>query len=158
LQRIRTASPGFLTTNVAVTRVSLVAAGYDVPRAKAFQNELLDRLSGLSGIESAAFAAVTPLGYATYSSSPIAVDGYQPSPDEQPDVEYNQVGPGYLATLGIPLLSGREFARSDDENALLVAIVNRTMMMRYWGGQDPIGHRLQVKGRWLRVVGVAADS
>jgi predicted permease len=112
----------------------------------------------LPGIESVAFAAVTPLGYIGYSSSPIAVDGYQASPDEQPEVEYNQVGPGYLATLGIPLLSGREFARSDDENAPLVAIVNRTMAMRYWAGQDPIGRRLQVKGRWARVVGVAADS
>jgi hypothetical protein len=115
-------------------------------------------LSGLPGIESAAFAAVTPLGYAGFSSWPIAVDDYQPSPDEQTEVEYNQVGPGYLATLGIPLLSGREFARSDDENAALVAIVNRTMMMRYWVGQDPIGRRLQGKGRWVRVVGVAADS
>ena len=86
------------------------------------------------------------------------MDGYEPSPDEQPEVEYNQVDPEYLATLGIPLLSGREFARTDDEKAPLVAIVNRTMMTRYWGGQDPIGHRLQVKGQWARVVGVAADS
>ena len=158
LHRIRTTSPGFSTTRVAVTGVSLVVSGYDAPRAKTFQNELIDRLSGLPGIESAAFAAVTPLGYAGYSSSPIAVDGYQPSPNEQPEVEYNQVGPRYLATLGISVLSGREFARSDDENAPLVAIVNRTMMMRYWGGQDPIGSRLKVKGRWVRVVGVAADS
>ncbi len=158
LQKIRTTSPGFSMTSVAVTGVSLVAAGYDAPRAKAFQKELIDRLSGLPGVESAAFAAVTPLGYASYPSSPIAVDGYQPSPDEQPEVEYNQVGPGYLATLGIPLLSGREFARTDDENAPLAAIVNRTMMMRYWRGQDPIGRRLQVKERWARVIGVAADS
>jgi len=158
LQRIRTTRTGFSSTSVAVTGVSVVAAGYDVPRAKTFQNELVDRLIGLPGIESAAFGAVTPLGYASFPSSPIAVDGYQPSPDEQTEVEYNQVGPGYLATLGIGLLSGREFARSDDENAPLVAIVNRAMMMRYWGGQDPIGHRLQLNGRWLRVVGVAADS
>jgi macrolide transport system ATP-binding/permease protein len=158
LQRIRSTSPGFSTTSVVVTGVSVVAAGYDVPRAKTFQNELIDRLNGLPGIESAAFAAVTPLGYAGYQSSPIAVDGYQPSPDEQPEVEYNQIGLRYLATLGIPLLSGREFARSDDENVPLVAIINRTMMMRYWGGQDPIGRRLKVKGRWARVVGVAADS
>ena len=157
LQRIRHANPGF-STSVAVTGVSVVAADYDVPRAKTFQNELIDRLSGLPGIESATFAAVTPLGYMSFASSPIEVDGYQPAPNEQLEVEYNQVGPGYLATLGIPLLSGREFARSDDENAALVAIVNRTMMMRYWGGQDPIGRRLQVKGRWVRVVGVAADS
>jgi MacB-like periplasmic core domain len=138
--------------------VSLVAAGYDVPRAKIFQDELIDHLSLLPGIESAAFAAVTPLGYKTYPSTPISVDGYQPSLEEQPAVEYNQVSPGYFTTLGLPLLSGREFTRSDDEDAPLVAIVNRTMVMRYWRGQDPIGRRLQMKGRWARVVGVAADS
>ena len=158
LQKIRSISPGFSTTRVAVTGVSTVAAGYDVRRAKTFQNELIDRLSRSPGIESVAFAAVTPLGYTCCPSSPIAVDGYQPRPDEQSEVEYNQVGPGYFGTLGIPLLSGREFARSDDENAPLVAIVNRAMMIRYWGGRDPIGRRLQVKGRWARVVGVAADS
>ena len=158
LEKIRTASPGFSTTSVVTTGVSLVAAGYDVPRAKLFQDELIDHLRRLAGVESAAFARVTPLGYATFSSTPIAVDGYQPPLEEQPEIEYNQIGPGYLATLGIPLLSGREFTRSDDETAPLVAIVNRTMMMRYWGGQDPIGRRLEVKGRWARVVGVAADS
>jgi len=158
LGKIRTTSPGFTTTSVVTTGVSLVAAGYDVPRAKIFQDELIDRLSALPGVESVAFARVTPLGYGTYSSTPIAVDGYQPPPEEQPAIEYNQVSPGYFATLGIPLPSGREFARADDENAPLVAIVNRTMMTRYWGGQDPIGRRLQVNGRWARVVGVAADS
>jgi len=158
LQRIRTTSPGFSTTSVAVTGVSLVASGYDVPRSKTFQDELLDRLSVLSGIQSTAFAAVTPLGYATFSSTPIAADGYQAPLEEQLEVEYNQVSPNYFATLGIPLLSGREFTRSDDENAPLVAIVNRTMVMRYWRGEDPLGRRVQVKGRWARVVGVAADS
>jgi predicted permease len=98
------------------------------------------------------------LGYGSYSSTPIAVDGYHPPLEEQPAIEYNQVSPGYFPTLGIPLLSGREFTRNDDEKAPLVAIVNRTMMTRYWGGRDPIGGRLQVNGRWARVVGVAADS
>jgi predicted permease len=158
LEKIRSIDPGFTTTRVVTTGVPLVAAGYDVPRAKLLQDELIDRLSALPGVESAVFARVTPLGYVTFSSAPIAVDGYKPSRDEEPEVEYNQVGPGYLATLGIPLVSGREFARTDDENAPLVAIVNRTMVTRYWGGQDPIGRRLQVKDRWARVVGVVADS
>ena len=158
LEKIRTTSPGFNTTGVVTTSVSLVAAGYDVPRAKIFQDELIDRLSALPGVKSAALARVTPLGYGTYSSTPIAVDGYQPPPEEHPAIEYNQVSPGYFTTLGIPLFSGREFARTDDENAPLVAIVNRTMMTRYWGGQDPIGRLLQVNGRSTRVVGVAADS
>jgi len=158
LEKLRSTSPGFTTTSVVTTGVPLEAAGYDVPRAKIFQDELIDRLSVLPRVESVAFARVTPLGYATYSSTPIAVDGYQPSLDEQPSVDYNQVGPGYFATLGIPLFSGREFARTDDENAPLVAIVNRIMVQRYWSGEDPIGRRLQVKGRWARVVGVVADS
>ena len=158
LQRIRNTSPGFFTSSVAVTAPSLVAAGYDTPRAKTFQNELIDRLSGLPGIESVAYGRVTPLGYGDFSSTPVAVDGYQASATDQPVVEYNQVGPGYFTTLGIPLLSGREFARSDDENAPFVAIVNRTMVAGYWGGEDPVGRRLQVKGRWARIVGVVADS
>ncbi|HEY6271779.1 MAG TPA: ABC transporter permease [Terriglobales bacterium] len=158
LQKIRTTSPGFSTTSVVETAVSVVAAGYEVSRAKTFQDELIDRVRALPGVESAAFARVTPLGYGTYSSTPIDVDGYQPAPDEQPEVDYNQVGPDYFATLGIPLLSGREFTRGDDENMPLVAIVNRTMVGRYWHGRDPIGRRLHVKGGWARVVGVAADS
>ncbi len=158
LQKIRTTSPGFSTTSVVQTGVSLIAAGYDAPRAKTFQQELIDRIRALPGVESAAFARVTPLGYRSYSSTPIAVDGYQPPPEEQPTVEYNEVGPDYFTTLGIPLRSGREFTRADDENAPLVAIVNQTMAARYWGAQDPIDRRLQVNGRWVRVIGVAADS
>ena len=158
LEKIRTASPGFSTSRVVETGVSLVAAGYDAQRSKTFQDELIDRVRAMPGVESAAYARVTPLGYGSFSSTPIAVDGYQPSPEEQPSIDYNEVGPAYFATLGIPLASGREFTRTDDENAPLVAIVNRTMQSRYWGGQDPIGRRLQVKGKWAVVVGVAADS
>ena len=158
LEKIRSTSPGFSTTSVVTTGVSLVAAGYDMPRAKIFQDELIDRLGALPGVQSAAFARITPLGYGSYSSTPIVVDGYQASLEEQPAIEYNQVSPNYFATIGIPLLSGREFTRTDDENAPLIAIVNRTMVSRYWAGQDPVGRRLQVNGRWARVVGVAADS
>jgi len=158
LEKIRNTNPGFRTNNVVATGVSLVAAGYDESRARTFQNELIDRLNAVPGIDSSAYGSAMPLGVRGFSSSPIAVDGYQPSPNEQPEVEYNPVSPSYFATLGIPLFSGREFARNDDERAPLVAIVNQTMAMRYWKGADPVGLRLQVKGRWARVVGVAADS
>ena len=158
LEKIRNASPGFSTNNVVSTAVSLIAAGYDEPRARTFQNELMDRLAGLPGVESVAFGRVTPLGYVDFSTTPIAVDGYEPSLNEQPQLEYNQVSPEYFKTLGIPIFSGREFVRTDDENAPSVAIVNRTMVERYWNGRDPIGRRLEVKGRWARIVGVVADS
>lgn len=158
LQKIRTASPGFSTRGVFFTAVDLVSAGYDVPRAITFQDELLDRVKALPGVESAVFARRTPLGYGSFSSSTIAVDGYQPPPEEQPTVEFNEVGPDYFATMGIPLVSGREFTRADGEKTAQVAVVNETMAARYWRGRSPIGERVQVKGNWLQVVGVAKDS
>ena len=158
LEKIRNTSPGFSTRNVLDTAVNLVPAGYDAPRAQSFQDQLLDRVKALPGVEFAAFGRMTPLSYGSFSSTAIAVDGYQPPPEEQPTAEYNEVGPDYFATMGIPLLSGREFTRADDEKAALVAVVNQTMAAQYWRGKDPLGERVQVKGRWMQVVGVAKDS
>ena len=158
LQKIRTASPGFSTHGVLFTAVDLVSAGYDAKHARNFQDELMDRVQTLPGVESAAFARVAPLGYGSFSSTPIAVDGYQPPPEEQPTVQYNEVGPGYFGTMGIPLVSGREFTRADDEQTVLLAVVNETMAAKYWPGRSPLGERVQVKGRWMLVVGVAKDS
>src|SRR5713226_2902741 len=158
LQKIRNSSPGFSTHGVLDTAVLLVSAGYDAQRAQTFQDELLERVKALPGVESAAFARMTPLSYGSYSSTLVAVDGYQPPPEEQPTVQYNEVGPDYFTTMGIPLASGREFNRADDEKAALVAVVNETMAAKYWRGRNPIGERVQVKGRWMQVVGVAKDS
>ncbi|HYL82925.1 MAG TPA: ABC transporter permease [Candidatus Angelobacter sp.] len=158
LRNIRTTNPGFSTTRVVDTWIPLVAAGYDAPRAKTFQDELIQRVRALPGVEAAAYARVVPLGYSSFSSTPIAVDGYEPQPNEQPTADYNEVSPDYFATLGIPFVSGREFTRADDENAARGAIVNQTMAARYWRGQDPVGQRLQVKGNWVQVVGVVKDS
>jgi len=158
LQGIRSARPGFSTQGVLTTSIDLFTAGYDAQRAKNFQDELVDRVQALAGVESAAFSRMTPFSYRNYSSAPIAVEGYETPPDQQPTAEYNEVGPGYLATMGIPLLSGREFTRSDNETARLVAVVNEPMAAEYWRGEDPVGKRLQVKGRWMQVVGVARVS
>jgi macrolide transport system ATP-binding/permease protein len=158
LLKIRTASPGFTTRGVQFTAVDLVSAGYDLVRAQTFQDALLERVKALAGVESAAFARMTPLTYVSSSEAPIAVDGYEPPPDESPTVEYNEVGPDYFVTMGMPLVAGREFSRADDEKAAPVAVVNETMASRYWKGQSPLGRRLQMKGRSLQVVGVAKDS
>jgi predicted permease len=158
LQAVRNANPGFTTHGVLTTSVDLFTAGYDVQRAKNFQDALVDRLQGIGGIESVAFSRSTPFTYRNYSSAPIAVDGYDAPPDQQPTAEYNEVGPGYFATMGIPLVSGREFTRADDERAPLVAVVDETTAAQFWRGADPVGRRVQVKGRWMQVVGVARTA
>lgn len=158
LRKIRTTSPGFLTHRVMTTGIDLASAGYDEKRARNFQDELLERVLALPGVESAAFARVTPLGVVPYSESPIAVDGYQVPPEEEPTIEYNEVGADYFATVGIPIITGREFTRADNQNAELVALVNETMAAKFWNGKDAVGERVQVKGNWRRVVGVVKNS
>ncbi|MBZ5600824.1 MAG: ABC transporter permease [Acidobacteriia bacterium] len=157
LNAMRNTNPGF-SWSVLSGSVDMVAAGYDPQRIRTFEDQLIDRLESTGGVESAAFARVSPFTNRTFASAPIGVDGFVAEPGEQPVVDYDEVGPGYLATMGIPMASGREFTRADVETAPLVAIVNETMAQQYWRGEDPVGKRLQAKGRWMNVVGVAKTS
>jgi macrolide transport system ATP-binding/permease protein len=158
LHKMRNTSPGFSTRNVLVSQIDLYGAGYSAQRAEDFQKQLLARVQSLPGVESAAFARFVPLTLVPPSTAPIAVDGYVPPPNEQPVVDYDEIGPGYLATMGITLVSGREFTPADDKTAAPVAIVNQAMVARFWNGRHPIGQRLQVGSKWMRVVGVAQVS
>lgn len=151
-------SPGFATHDVLTTGVDLFGAGYDTARARNFDDDLLTRLQNLPGVDSAVLGRVVPLGLRPFSTAPIAISGYVPPPDEQPTAEYNEVGPGFLATVGIPLVAGREFTRADDEHAEPVAIVNEAMVSKYWNGRIPLGTRLQVDGRSMEIVGIVSTS
>jgi predicted permease len=158
LQLMRDTDPGFSTKGVLTTGIDMVAAGYDPQRIRTFEDSLLERLQSTGGVESVVFTRGTPFSYRSYSSSPIAVEGYETAPGEQPTIDYHEVGPGYLATMGIPLVSGREFTRADNETAPLVAVVNEAMAEQFWKGENPVGKRLKVRDRWLAVVGVAKNS
>jgi macrolide transport system ATP-binding/permease protein len=156
LQRMQNASPGF-STNVIISGADLFSAGYNLERAKAFHTQFLDRVREIPGVESASLARLVPFSYGVFSTAPLAIDGYQPAPDEQPSSSYLEVAEDYFKTLTIPIVAGREFQRTDDENAPPVAIINETMAAKYWPGKDPIGQRLKVKDRWLQIVGVAKN-
>jgi predicted permease len=158
VRAIQNTSPGFAASSLVASSIDFAGAGYDGLRTLNFEDQLVDRLRGVSGVQSVAFSRVRPFTYIGYSSAPIAVDGSNVPRGEQPTAEYNEVGPGYLSTLGIPLISGREFTLADNEAAQPVVVVNQPMAAQYWPGQDPVGKRLQAQGRWLQVVGVAKLS
>ncbi len=158
LRRMQVSDPGFSTKDVLISYVDMVAGGYDGPRIRNFQDRLLERVQALPGVRSAAWSRAVPFSYRSYPSAPIAVPGFVAAPGEQPVVEYNEVGPAYLSTMRLGLVSGREFTAADDETARPVTIVNETMARRFWRGQDPVGLRLQLQGRWLAVVGLVKDS
>jgi predicted permease len=156
LQRMQNTSPGF-STDVIVSGADLVSAGYDLQRAKAFDTQLLDRVREIPGVESATLTRLIPFSYGDFSTALLAIDGYQPAPYEQLNSSYLEVAEDYFKTLGIPIVAGREFQRTDDQNAAPVAIINETMATKYWPGKAPVGQRLKVKDRWLQIVGVARN-
>ena len=156
LQRMQNANPGF-STDVIVSGADLFSAGYNADRAKQFHTQLLDRVRAIPGVEAATLARLIPFSYGVFSSAPLEIDGYQPAPDERLNLSYIEVAEDYFKTLGIPIVVGREFQRTDDENALPVVVINETMAAKYWPGKDPIGQRLKLKDRWLQVVGVAKN-
>lgn len=157
LNKIRNASPGF-NTDVIACNVDLGSAGYKLDRGKIFTTELFDRVRTLPGAQSVTLARVVPFGYAVFSSAPIEVEGYQPPPNEQPTVSYYEVGEDYFATLEVAIVSGREFLRSDDENAPAVAIINETMAAKYWPAKNALGQRVKVKDKWMQIVGIAENA
>src|SRR6201981_177651 len=156
LQRMQHTSPGFYT-DVIVSSADLVSAGYNLERAKTFDTQLLDRVREIPGVESVTLSRLQPFSSGGFSSAPLIIDGYQPAPDEQLNSSCLEVGEDYFRTLGIPIVAGREFQRTDDENAVPVAIVNETMAAKYWPRKDPIGQRLKVRDRWLQIVGIAKN-
>lgn len=158
LRAMRDTDLGFSTKGVLTSYVDMVGAGYDGPRMRNYQDQFSDRIRRIGGVESIAWARTVPFSYRSYASAAIGVDGFVTEPGEQPTVEYNEVGPGYLSTLGIQLIAGREFTRADNETSVPVVMVNETIVQRFWRGENPIGKRLQVNGRWLQVVGVAKNS
>jgi macrolide transport system ATP-binding/permease protein len=158
LLKVRAASPGFNTRGVQATAIDMASAGYTPVRAQIFQDALLERVRALPGIDAAAFAKMTPLSNVSSATAPIVVDGYQPPPEESPTIDYNEVGDNYFETMGIPLAAGREFTRADNQNAARVVVINETMAQRYWQNRSPLGQRIQLKDRWMQVIGIARDS
>jgi predicted permease len=158
LRAMQNSSPGFSTQDVVNTSVDLLGSGYDAQRAENFEKQFGARLETTPGVQSAAFASFVPLGLVPPSSGAIQVEGYVPPPNQQPVIEYDRVGPGYFATTGIALASGREFTAADDATAAPVAVVNEQMVRQFWNGRNPVGLRLIVNGRAMQVIGVAKLS
>jgi predicted permease len=167
---------GFNPHNVLLDSYDLRSAGYDLQAGIEFDRQLLAKLEVLPGVQSAtlinrhraswvALSGAGAGGSATHtiplsdlSSYTVQPEGYVPKPHEGMQVQYADVAPGYLRTMQIPLIAGREFSWSDTDKSQLVAIVNQEFVRLYWPGQEAIGKRLQADGTWYMVVGVARDS
>ncbi len=151
---------GMDTEKVAVATFSLDTVRYSREQALAFHRDLLERLRTRPEIAAASYATRVPLGLNTHVNSVFLDD--RPGPTGEPEelaVDVTAASPGYLETLGIPLVAGRDFASTDVAGAPRVAIVNQAFVNAYWPGQNALGKRFKttLDGPSHEVIGVTAD-
>ena len=151
--------PGFALRQGVTLSMNLSLRGYDPARGTAFYEQLLERARSLPGVESATLTRWLPLDGSGGRRS-LQIEGYSAKGDNDSDFYFSVIGPDYFRTLGIPVLRGREFARTDNANGPRVVVVNETFARRFWPGEEPLGKRVRVAEDepYMQVIGVVADG
>jgi predicted permease len=163
LRNLKAADTGFRDIDNLVTfQLAPALNGYDAPRVAHFYQELLDRIRAIPGVKSAALLSV-PLLHGWEWDSSTSVEGHQAQDGEDMQAFMNSTTPGYFATMGIPILEGRDFDLRDIKDDAKVAIVNRRFAQHYFGDKSAVGRHLgrgNAPGTKLdiEIVGVVADT
>jgi predicted permease len=151
---------GFDPQNVLTAQISLPDARYREPQKRAiFFRRLIEKVRALPGVNAAGVISTLPLRAGGRTS--IAIEGRAEMtnvpPQARPRIHDRVVTPDYFQTMGIRLIRGRPLTSQDDSAAPPVALINQTAAQRYWPGQNPLGHRVEVNRQWWEVVGVVGD-
>ncbi len=156
---------GFDRTQLVTFQIVLPSAVYKPADRPAFFTRLVDRLHQVPGVKgAAAMAGLPPLRDVNANDTdfediaPSAL-GQEQGPAENVDY-YQGVSVGYVKTLGISVVEGRDFEPTDIEGAPVV-LVNETLARTFFRGRSPIGRRLKPgfdeKIPWCTIVGVVKD-
>jgi predicted permease len=162
--KVLAVEPGFNPQNVLLVETVLPPSKYSALESRIrFYDSVVQRVTTLPGVTRAAYVNYPPL---TFKGGRvlISIEG-RPAPPPEDFTRFivsdRVVGPGYFATLDVPVVRGREF-ESRDLGAPLAAIINAKLARLHFPGQDPIGRRIKVglaagPNPWLTIVGVVGD-
>jgi predicted permease len=158
LQSARQTDTGFETRGVLIMTFNLGREGYTPDRGQLFYEQIAERVAGLPGVQHASVAQNPPLAGGILRS--VFPEGADTTTRDRVLVQVNSVSPGYLDTIGVPLVRGRDFTSTDATGAPLVVVVNQTMAARFWPGEDAVGKRFKFFGDedYTTVIGVARDA
>ncbi|MBD0369665.1 MAG: ABC transporter permease [Pyrinomonadaceae bacterium] len=157
------ANPGYNARNVLSLRLSLPATRYAKPEAvAAFYRQINERIKQLPGVVAASTTYSLPMSRVAFAWEPIIIEGYQPQASTSSIISNTRiVSPEYFRVMEIPLLKGRYFNDNDRAGEPEVVIVDETLAARFWPNENPIGKRLQQRGKpdsWKTVVGVISSA
>jgi putative ABC transport system permease protein len=166
LHLLLSVSPGFQPNRVLSMEMDLRTAQYDKdPAIRNFWQQVLDRVSALPGVQSAAVGTVVPLT-GNHDRADITVEGMPlPKPGSFPHPDIHIVSAGYFRTLGVPLIAGRTLAQNDTETALPVGMINAKLAREFFPHGDAVGKRFLFghlsntsAPKWIEIVGVVGDT
>ncbi|MPY88105.1 MAG: FtsX-like permease family protein [Luteitalea sp.] len=157
LGQISEVDPGFDPVGVLLAKVTL-GEGPDEDRARGERifAELQQRVGDAPGVQSVGMARLVPLALTGRETFYVRIEGDRTDTEGRP-VVVNKVTPGWLETVRIPLLAGRDFTWDDHEGRPGVVIVNETLARQFWDG-DALGKHLNPGPDSWEVVGIARDS
>jgi len=162
--QVQALDPGFDPSAVLSMTVSVTSSPAGRPSRRAsFYREAVAAVEALPGVESASLINHLPLAGDAWGRS-FRIEGRpEPQVGSVPNATYRVVAPGYFATMGIPIVRGRDISEADAPGAEPVAIVSEYFAERHWPGEDALGRRFTLLGgsgepEWLRVVGIARNT
>ncbi|MFL6428642.1 MAG: ADOP family duplicated permease [Acidobacteriaceae bacterium] len=155
---------GFQSDHLLSLEVFLPANRYpgtDQTKRRVFVEEVTRKLNALPGVKSSGATDFLPLSGFWGITNFLLRGQVLPKPGQEPEADSRIITPGYLPTMGIPLLRGRNFTADDRAGSQQVAMVNQTFANHFLKGKDPIGQELNLgsvdKPDWWRIVGVVGD-
>jgi putative ABC transport system permease protein len=165
LQRAHT---GFNTQNVLAVNVPIVSYSRKPEEVTAFYKEVIRRISQLPGVERVAIGTAVPWRDTGFFSAQFTVQGYAKADgEEDPRARFRTVSPGFFASLGVPIIAGRDFSDADRRDAEKVVIVSQSVARRMFPSQDAVNRHLMwtdpvmkfidVSTGPRRIVGIAGD-
>ena len=159
LYNLRAVDPGFEVDRLLAFSIDPSLNGYSQSRIQQLFETMQNELSTIPGVRGVSMSEIGALSGNSWRMT-IRVDGYQQKEGEDLNPGVDSVGPRYFATMGIPLIAGREFSDTDVLGAPRVAIVNETLARYFFGDTNPIGRRFGIGGSSpteIEIIGVARD-
>ncbi|HET8924998.1 MAG TPA: ABC transporter permease [Candidatus Acidoferrum sp.] len=150
---------GFAKDHLLMTSFDPRLVQYNAAQTQQFYKLLAERVQEAPGVESEALTQNIPLGQDFYDGVAFMPEGFQmPRDRENFSSTMDTVDEGYFQTMGIPILRGRGFLKSDTAEASRVAVVNDQFAKHYWPGSDAVGKHIRLESRDgtpVEIVGVA---
>jgi len=164
MARLLSVAPGFDPHNVITLNISLPQENTYVgpPGHPQFAHNLQEHVGSIPGVVSVSAVSHLPIGGGGAGRGFVIEGKPDPGSENQPGAGYRVICPNYFRTMGIRLISGREFVEQDSQNAPGVIAINEAMAKQFWPNEDPLGKRIKLglfssDTPWLTIVGIAQD-